>query len=424
MGNESINWDKLGFDYIKTDKRYLSHWRDGAWDAGTLTEDNVLHISEGSTALHYGQQCFEGLKAYRCKDGSINLFRPDQNAARMQRSCARLLMPHVETEQFVEACKQVVRANERFIPPYGTGGALSTEALAPTSVPKHLVVVGGGYIGLELGIAYRKLGAEVSVVEAQERILPAYDGELTQPVHEALKQLGVKLYLKHSVEGFDAQASTLQVRDPDGETLNLDTDRVLVAVGRKPNTQGWNLEALDLAMNGSALKIDNRCQTSMRNVWAIGDLSGEPMLAHRAMAQGEMVAELIAGQHREFNPTAIAAVCFTDPELVVVGKTPDEAKAAGLDCIVSSFPFAANGRAMTLESKSGFVRVVARRDNHLIVGWQAVGVGVSELSTAFGQSLEMGARLEDIAGTIHAHPTLGEAVQEAALRALGHALHL
>lgn len=297
----------------------------------------------------------------------------------------------------------------------------STEALAPTSVPKRLVVVGGGYIGLELGIAYRKLGAEVSVVEAQDRILPAYDAELTQPVHEALKQLGVKLYLKHSVLGFDG---TLQVRDPNGDTLNLQTDQVLVAVGRKPNTLGWNLEALNLDMNGSAIKIDSRCQTSMRNVYAIGDLSGEPMLAHRAMAQGEMVAELISGKHREFNPTAIAAVCFTDPELVVVGQTPDEAKAAGLDCIVSSFPFAANGRAMTLESKSGFVRVVARRDNHVIVGWQAVGVGVSELSTAFAQSLEMGARLEDIGGTIHAHPTLGEAVQEAALRALGHALHL
>lgn len=297
----------------------------------------------------------------------------------------------------------------------------STEALAPTAVPKRLVVVGGGYIGLELGIAYRKLGAEVSVVEAQDRILPAYDAELTQPVHEALKQLGVKLYLKHSVLGFDG---TLQVRDPEGETLNLETDQVLVAVGRKPNTQGFNLEALNLDMNGSAIRIDSRCQTSMRNVYAIGDVSGEPMLAHRAMAQGEMVAELISGKSREFNPTAIAAVCFTDPELVVVGTTPDEAKAAGLDCIVSSFPFAANGRAMTLESKSGFVRVVARRDNHLIVGWQAVGVGVSELSTAFAQSLEMGARLEDIGGTIHAHPTLGEAVQEAALRALGHALHL
>ncbi|PVZ11294.1 MULTISPECIES: branched-chain amino acid aminotransferase [unclassified Pseudomonas] len=124
MGNESINWDTLGFDYIKTDLRYLAYWRDGAWQPGVLTEDNRLHIAEGSTALHYGQQCFEGLKAYRAKDGSINLFRPDQNALRMARSCGRLLMPQVPTEMFIDACKQVVKANERFIPPYGKGGAL------------------------------------------------------------------------------------------------------------------------------------------------------------------------------------------------------------------------------------------------------------------------------------------------------------
>lgn len=124
MGNESINWDTLGFDYIKTDLRYLAYWRDGAWQQGVLTEDNQLHISEGSTALHYGQQCFEGLKAYRAKDGSINLFRPDQNALRMQRSCNRLLMPQVPTEMFIDACKQVAKANERFIPPFGSGGSL------------------------------------------------------------------------------------------------------------------------------------------------------------------------------------------------------------------------------------------------------------------------------------------------------------
>ncbi|WP_422419749.1 dihydrolipoyl dehydrogenase [Pseudomonas sp. GZD-222] len=312
------------------------------------------------------------------------------------------------------------------LPMLPLGGAVisSTEALAPKTLPKHLTVVGGGYIGLELGIAYRKLGVQVSVVEARERILPTYDSELTAPVAESIKKLGITLYLKHSVEGFDADSQRLQVRTPAGELLQLDTDQVLVAVGRKPRTQGFNLESLALKMNGSAIAIDERCQTSMRNVWAIGDLSGEPMLAHRAMAQGEMVAEIIAGKTRRFEPTAIAAVCFTDPELVVVGKTPENAEQEGLACIVAQFPFAANGRAMTLESKSGFVRVVARRDNHLILGWQAVGVGVSELSTAFAQSLEMGARLEDVAGTIHAHPTLGEAVQEAALRALGHALHL
>ncbi|MEO8170370.1 MAG: FAD-dependent oxidoreductase, partial [Oxalobacteraceae bacterium] len=171
-------------------------------------------------------------------------------------------------------------------------------------------------------------------------------------------------------------------------------------------------------------KIDDQCRTSMRDVWAIGDLTGEPMLAHRAMAQGEMVAEIIAGKRRHFIPSAMPSVCFTDPEVVVVGHTPQDALAAGLECISATFPFAANGRAMTIESTDGFVRVVARRDNHLIVGWQAVGRSVSELSAAFCYSIEMGAVLEDIASTIHAHPTLGEAVQEAALRALGHALHI
>jgi dihydrolipoamide dehydrogenase len=148
------------------------------------------------------------------------------------------------------------------------------------------------------------------------------------------------------------------------------------------------------------------------------------MLAHRAMAHGEMVAELIAGKRRHFTPAAIPAVCFTDPEVVVVGLSPQDAVQQGVECITASFPFAANGRAMTLEATDGFVRVVARKDNHVIVGWQAVGGAVSELSTAFVQSIEMGAQLEDVAGTIHAHPTLGEAVQEAALRALGHALHI
>jgi dihydrolipoamide dehydrogenase len=214
------------------------------------------------------------------------------------------------------------------------------------------------------------------------------------------------------------------VRNAQGEESDLIADRILVAVGRRPRTEGFGLESLLLDMNGRAVKIDDQCRTSMRGVWAIGDVTGEPMLAHRAMAQGEMVAEIISGKRRHFAPAAVPAVCFTDPEIVVVGQTPHEAAQAGLDYIHAVFPFAANGRAMTLESAEGFVRVVARRDNHLIVGWQAVGRGVSELCTAFSHSMEMGARLDDVAGTIHAHPTLGEAVQEAALRALGHALHV
>lgn len=308
--------------------------------------------------------------------------------------------------------------------PFGGMVVSSTEALSPATVPQRLVVVGAGYIGLELGTAYRKLGAEVTVVEAAQRILPAYDAELTKPVAAALKRLGVELRLGSSVLGLNAAGDGVRVKEANGEETVLAADRVLVAVGRRPRSGGWGLESLQLDMNGRAVKIDDQCRTSMRNVWAIGDLTGEPMLAHRAMAQGEMVAEIISGKRRHFAPNAIPAVCYTDPEVVVVGLSPAEADKAGIDAISANFPFAANGRAMTIESTDGFVRVVARRDNHLILGWQAVGRGVGELSAAFGQSIELGATLEDIAGTIHAHPTLGEAVQEAALRALGHALHI
>ena len=308
--------------------------------------------------------------------------------------------------------------------PFGGAVISATEALSPDTLPTRLVVVGAGYIGLELGIAYRKLGAEVAVVEAMERILPAYDDELSKPVAAALKRLGVDVHLGASVQGLNAAGNAVRIRDALESESELEADRVLVAVGRRPRTEGWGLESLLLDMNGRAVKIDSQCQTSMRQVWAIGDITGEPMLAHRAMAQGEMVADIIAGQRRYFAPAVIPSVCFTDPEVVVAGMTPQQAAQDGIECISASFPFAANGRAMTIESTDGFVRVVARKDNHLIVGWQAVGRGVSELSTAFSQSIELGALLEDVAGTIHAHPTLGEAVQEAALRALGHALHI
>jgi dihydrolipoamide dehydrogenase len=171
------------------------------------------------------------------------------------------------------------------------------------------------------------------------------------------------------------------------------------------------------------VRIDERCATSMRNVWAIGDLTGEPMLAHRAMAQGEMVAEIIAGAKRAFDRVAVPAVTFTDPEIVSVGLSPESARERG-EVKIALFPFRANGRALTLQREDGFVRIVARADNHVVLGVQAVGAAVSELSAAFALALEMGARLEDVAATIHAHPTHSEAFAEAAHAALGHALHL
>jgi dihydrolipoamide dehydrogenase len=308
--------------------------------------------------------------------------------------------------------------------PFGGPVISSTEALALPEVPARLAVVGAGYIGLELGFAFAKLGSKVTVIEAEDRILPLYDAELSRPVARRLEALAVEVVTGAKARGLSRSGDALVVERPGGGERSIPADRVLVAVGRRPRTAGFGLERLDLTMQGGFIGIDERCATSMRNVWAIGDVTGEPMLAHRAMAQGEMVAELVAGRRRSFDKAAIPAVCFTDPEIVSVGVSPEAARAAGRDVTVGLFPFQANGRAMTLDDEQGFVRVTARADNHLILGVQAVGPGVSELSAAFGLALEMGARLEDVAGTIHAHPTLGEAFHEANLKALGEALHI
>ena len=179
-------------------------------------------------------------------------------------------------------------------------------------------------------------------------------------------------------------------------------------------------------MDGRFVRVDNQCRTSVKNVWAIGDLAGEPLLAHKGMAQGEMVAEIIAGQRRRFDPVAIAAVCFTEPEIVSAGVAPGDPPTANTEIMSATFPFAANGRALSMDAgdDGGFVRVLARKDDHRVLGIQAVGAHVSELAGEFALALEMGTRLEDIAGTIHVHPTLGEAFHETALRTLGHALHI
>lgn len=307
--------------------------------------------------------------------------------------------------------------------PFGGRVVSSTEALFPQALPATLAVVGGGYIGLELGIAYAKLGTRVTLIEARGNLLPSWDAALSRPVQKRLADLGVEVLLNTRVQDGDPEAGRLHLLTEGAQIQVREFDQVLVAVGRKPRSQTAGIDRLMLDMDGPFIRVDEQGRTSMRQVWAIGDITGEPMLAHRAMAQAEVVAAVIAGQRRRFEPLAIPAVCYADPEVVVSGLLPDEARARHGDVLTASFPFAHNGRALTLEAAEGFVRVVAKRDDHRIVGWQAVGTGVSELAAAFTQSIEMCARLEDVAGTIHAHPTLSEAIQEAALKALGTGLH-
>ncbi len=307
--------------------------------------------------------------------------------------------------------------------PFGGRVISSTEALSLKEVPNRLIVVGGGYIGLELGTAFAKLRAEVTVVEATAQVLPIYDADLVKPVTRRLTERGIRLFTSTKAIGLSEKGDALVLEGPDGQQ-ELSADHILVAVGRRPRSVGSGLEDLDLDRSGPYLRIDDRCRTSMRGVYAIGDVTGEPMLAHRAIAQGEMVAEIVAGKKRAWDRRCIPSICFTDPEIVSAGLSPEEARAQGYEVKVGQFPFTANGRAMTMQDEDGFVRVVARADTNLVLGLQAVGSGVSELSAAFSLAIEMGTRLEDIAGTIHVHPTRSEALQEAALKAMGHALHI
>ena len=309
----------------------------------------------------------------------------------------------------------------------------STGALDLDSLPKSVAIVGGGYIGLELGCALSKLGTEVTVVEGLDSILAIMDKEIRRPLELWLKKHKVKVHTNAlargaEIKGKGAARKVELTFEKDSEEQSIKVDKVLVTVGRSPNTKGWGLENMGVRMDASGrfIRIDRKCRTSVLGVYAIGDVAGEPMLAHKASAEGEMVAEIIAGHEREFDKVSIPAIVFTEPEIISVGLTPDEAKERGEEIIVGKFPLAANGRALSLEAEKtgGFIRVTARESDHVILGVQAVGSHIAELHSEFVLALEMGALLEDVADTVHAHPTMSEAFHEGVLKTLGHAIHI
>ncbi len=308
----------------------------------------------------------------------------------------------------------------------------STGALDLGKLPKKAAIVGGGYIGLELGCALAKLGTEVTVVEGLDSIMSVFDEELRRPLEIWLKRHGVTIHTNALargtvVRGRGASRKVELTFEKGGEEQSIKVDKVLVTIGRRPNTKGWGFENMGVRMDASGrfIRIDNQCRTNVPGIYAIGDVAGEPMLAHKASAQGEMVAEIISGHSREFDKVAIPAIVFTEPEIVSVGLSPDEAKERGEEVIVGKFPLAASGRALTLEADKtgGFVRVTARESDHVILGVQAVGSHVAELSGEFVLALEMGALLEDVASTVHAHPTMTESFHESVLKTLGRAIH-
>ncbi|WP_332650495.1 dihydrolipoyl dehydrogenase [Lysinibacillus sp. 54212] len=302
----------------------------------------------------------------------------------------------------------------------------STGALSLPEVPGKLVVIGGGYIGTELGSSYANLGSQVTIIEGGKDILAGFEKQMTQIVKKGLKKKGVEVVVGASAKGVQENENGVIVTyEAGGEEKTVEADYVLVTVGRRPNTDEMGLEAVGIEFADRGLvKVDKQCRTNIPNIYAIGDIVSGPQLAHKASYEGKVAAEAIAGEPSIVDYLAIPAVCFTDPELATVGYSEEQAKAEGLEVKAAKFPFAANGRALALNATEGFVKLVARKEDGLLVGAQIVGAGASDMIAEMGLAIEAGMTAEDVALTIHAHPTLGEITMEAAEVLLGNPIHI
>jgi len=298
-------------------------------------------------------------------------------------------------------------------------------ALEFDSVPGRLGVIGAGVIGLELGSVWKRLGAEVTVLEAMEKFLWMADDAIARDAQRQFKKQGLDIRLGAKVQGAKTakKGVTLTYEDKDG-SHELTVDKVIVCVGRRPNSEGLLAEGTGVEVDERGfVRVDEECRTGVKNVWAVGDLVRGPMLAHKATEEGVMVADLIAGKIAEVNYDVIPSVIYTAPEIAWVGKTEGQAKEAGIDYKVGTFPFAPNGRAKAMEQAAGMVKIIANKRDDSIIGAHVIGPMAGELISELVVAMEFQASVEDIQRTIHAHPTLAEAIHEAALAADKKALH-
>jgi dihydrolipoamide dehydrogenase len=301
----------------------------------------------------------------------------------------------------------------------------SAGVLALDHVPDSLVVVGAGYIGMELSTAFAKLGSDVTVVEALPEALPGYEDDVTAVVRDRAEAIGVEFHFEERASGLaEGDGRAVLETETDEGTNRHPADRVLVAVGREPVTDTVNLGAVGLEPDANgALAVDEECQTEVPHVFAVGDVAGEPMLAHRAYREGVVAAAVAAGDPEAVDDRATPAAVFTDPEVSTVGLTAGAAREAGYEPAVGEMPFRASGRALTTGHTEGFARVVADAETGIVLGGQIVGREASELIAEVTLAVEMGATLADLAATVHTHPTLSEAVHEAVENAEGRAIH-
>ena len=304
----------------------------------------------------------------------------------------------------------------------------STEALKLKEIPKHLVVIGGGVIGLELGSVYKRLGSEVTVVEFMDKIIPTMDGALSKELNKVLRKQGMKFMLSTAVQAVERNGDSVKVtaKDKKGEEVVVEGDYVLVSVGRKPYTDGLSLEkaGVDLDERGR-VKTNEHLQTNVSNIYAIGDVVAGAMLAHKASEEGVLVAEQLAGQKPHINYNLIPGVVYTWPEVAAVGKTEEQLKAEGVAIKVGNFPMRALGRSRASGDVDGFIKIIADEKTDEVLGVHMIGARAADMIAAAVTAMEYRASAEDIARMSHAHPTFAEAIKEAALDATGKiAIHM
>ena len=302
----------------------------------------------------------------------------------------------------------------------------STGALSLNSVPKKMLIVGGGYIGLEMGSVWSRLGSEVHVVEFLDHITPGMDKEISKEFMKILKKQGIKFHMETKVENIkkNTNSATVTISNKDGKQSQIETDVVLISVGRKPNTKNLNLENIGVKLDSKKrVKVNKNFETNIKNIYAIGDVIEGPMLAHKAEEEGIAVAELIAGQSGHVNYNVIPGVIYTTPEVAAVGQTEEILKEKNVKYKVGKFSFMANSRAKAINEAEGFVKILADEMSDKVLGVHLIGPHAGELIAEMAVAMEFGASAEDIARTCHAHPTFSEAIKEAALSVDKRAIH-
>lgn len=342
---------------------------------------------------------------------------------------ARVFNDHESPRYRFKHCIIATGSRPIELKPFPFGGRIlsSTEALELPEIPKSMIVIGGGYIGAELGQMYSKFGTKVTIIEGLDTVLPGFDKDMTRLVAKNMAKTGIEIVTNAKAESAVQNDKEVTVKySVGGESKEVTADYLLVTVGRRPNTDGeLGLDLIGLELDERGLiKVDHQGRTSIPTIFAIGDVVPGLALAHKASYEGKIVAEAIAGLTSVVDYKVIPAVVFTDPECSSVGLTEKEAKDKGYKVKSGKFPFAGNGRAVSLNSPEGFIKIVANSENNLVLGAQIVGIEASNLIAELGLAIEMGATLEDIALTIHAHPTLGEIVMEAAELVEGHPIHV